>query len=306
MKRFQQHRHALGSEVYITLVDTDERKVGRVFEDVWQAIGLFEHTFSRFMQDSELTYVNERAGVPTPVSREFMRLAETAKDYASATDGLYNPFVLPNLQKAGYKGSWPAPDVQGEAPDYTARELAQWDALTINGSTVTLPPGSALDFGGIGKGYALDELARMLEHEGVEHYWLSLGGDILTGGNDIDGKPWTIEIASAANENEVAAHFEIRQQTVRAVATSGTLKRAGEGWNRLIDPRTGQSTTSDIVMATVAAENGTSADVYAKCLVLVGSEHAEQFAAGLGVSTYLLHVRETDGTMRILKKGLFT
>ncbi len=304
MIRLQQHKHALGSEAYITLVGTDEQFLGATFATLWQELSLFEQTFSRFLPDSELTYVNERAGLLTDVSPEFVALTQAVQKYMERTGGLYNPFVLPVLQRAGYKGSWPHMATQGGAPDFSNREFSSTASLEISATSVTIPNQMALDFGGIGKGYALDQLAHIAQRQSITNYWLSFGGDILASGTDGDGSPWTIHVGQALNQDETCATIQAGSMQY-AVATSGTLKRAGEGWNHLIDPRTGQSTNTDILSATVATDSGTAADVYAKCLVLVSSKEAPKLARKLGISDYVLQIQTKRGTVEVIKQGDF-
>ncbi len=304
MVRLQQHKHILGSEAYITLIGNAGQFLEMALEMLWQELTIFEHTFSRFLSDSELTYVNERAGLPTEVSTEFIALACTAQDYVKRTDGLYNPFVLPALQRAGYKGSWPHMDTQGEAPDFSERNFSKSLRLKIDGSNVTIPDHSALDFGGIGKGYALDQLGAILRRQGIENYWVSLGGDILASGTDIDGKSWQIPIGQALDEAITCAQLPVGPEP-QAVATSGIVKRAGTGWNHLIDPRTGHSTKTDILAASVVADSGVSADVYAKRLVLMGSREAPKFAKKLGILDYVLQIQSKQGTVVVSKQGDF-
>jgi thiamine biosynthesis lipoprotein len=304
MIRLQQHKHVLGSEAYLTVIGTDEAALAGLFDTLWQELRLFEHTFSRFLQDSELTYVNGRAGLPTEVSPEFLALALAARDFSERTGGLYNPFVLPALQRAGYKGSWPVVAELGDTPDFSDREFASGTALQNGATTVTTPSHTALDFGGIGKGYALDQIAKILLREGIENYWLSLGGDILAAGTDVDGAAWAISIGEAIDQDASCATLSVGSEP-RAIATSGTIKRAGEGWNHLIDPRTGQSTKSDILSATVATDSGAAADVYAKCLILAGSQQAPKLAEKLGVAHYLLQTRNKQSKLGIIKQGDF-
>src|SRR5882757_10538330 len=106
MKRLQQTKVALGSDALLTLIVGDNEGAAAIFTELWQEIHLFEATFSRFQSDSELTYVNQGAGERTEASLEFLALARATKRMAEQTGGLYNPFVLPKLQAAGYKGSW--------------------------------------------------------------------------------------------------------------------------------------------------------------------------------------------------------
>lgn len=278
--RQQQTFQALGSAVALTFVHERDAAFGDgLFARLRQHIEEFERRFSRFLPDSELTHFNQRAGEKVPVSAAFRALLTTAKDAATETGGVYNPFVLPALQRAGYIGSWPAPETRAPATDFSARAAASPEAIVIGPDWARIPQDSAIDFGGIGKGYLLDELATMLEGQTLTGYWLSLGGDIVCAGHDVDGQPWHVGVQNAQLTDKIIDTISNKNGDRLAIATSGTSKRRGvhdgRAWHHLIDPRTGQPAHTDIITATVTAARATTADVYAKCVVIAGANWAE-------------------------------
>lgn len=302
MVRRQQNKHALGSEVLLTLRG-GEQEVSEWFELLWREISLFEQTFSRFLPDSELNAVNGQAGLPVPVSPEFERLLRAALALSEETMGLFNPLVLPALQRAGYKGSWPSPGVLGTTPDYSQNRVVPASNITVEDGLVRLPPNTALDFGGIGKGYLLDQLADMLAGGGCGDFWLSLGGDIAMRGCDEADGPWRVGIAQADGEGVVAEVINTNGELL-AIATSGTVKRRGPGWHHIIDPRTGHSAETDVLTATVCNASATKADVFAKCLVLLGAAGAADFMWQYGLTKTVLQVQNKEGTIQVQKKGI--
>lgn len=268
MPRFQQQRHVLGSEAVLTVIVPNAQAAETLFDSLWEKTESFEQRFSRFRSHSELSKLNTSAGMWTPVSDEMRALLESCREMSRATGGLFNPFVLPALQKAGYKGSWPAPADFDAALDVSSRSVAGMDDLQIKGRQVLLPTGSALDFGGIGKGYLLDALGEFLLKQKVADFWLSLGGDILTHGHDSEGRDWEVGIASATQPGATVTSVKNGNGGFAAIASSGTTKRRGNDWHHIIDPRTGVSSTSPILVATVVTPRATEADVFAKCLVI--------------------------------------
>ena len=52
-----------------------------------------------------------------------------------------------------------------------------------------------IGFGGIGKGYAADRAKNILQLMGVTNGVVNAAGDLITWGNQVNGKPWTIGIA---------------------------------------------------------------------------------------------------------------
>jgi thiamine biosynthesis lipoprotein len=297
VQRFQQSRKALGSEAVITLVSDDETASHGLFEKLWHQIETFEAKFSRFKTDSELSHVNQNAGERTQVSPEFVALLKTSKRLSAATDGLYNPFVLPSLQSAGYKGSWPTVDLFDPALSYTGRQLADSKLLELGDDWVMIPADSALDFGGIGKGYLLDQLAVAIT-DGITGYWISLGGDIICGGRDLEGKSWKIGIQKAETA-EKAADIANKNGKPQAIATSGITKRRGENWHHIIDPRTALPAKTDMLTATVSVATATDADVFAKCLVIVGSAGAEAFITEHNITSAVLQYTDSEGAVQL-------
>ena len=211
------------------------------------------------------------------------------------SDVYYNPFVLPDLQRAGYLGSLVGDHGRDAVLDMRDRQATYGAArVGIRSGAVCIPSGMAFDSGGLGKGYALDQLAERIEQAGIENYWVSLGGDIIGRGVDPDGEPWRITLDDIAGAPVVT--FD--RSTRTAVATSSVRKRAGASWHHLIDPRTGQPSTSSIDVVSVVADSGVHADVLAKSLLLAGDSaqslwrhHTEAQTAYLETANgYLRHL----------------
>lgn len=275
--RYQREHAALGSTVFLTIVTgKGSDDAATVLARLIDAIDTFERRFSRFREDSELTTFNRQAGKRTPITQGFQRLLETAQTYTMRTEGLYNPFILPALQRAGYQSSWPTPE-KPTTIDFRSRTVASGAALRIGEGWARIPADTALDFGGIGKGYLLDQLADMLAPEALDGYWLSLGGDIICSGHDLAGAAWHIAVQDALQSERSIRSLIHTQPDRSAIATSGTTKRRGPAWHHIIDPRTGAPAETDVLTATVVSDSGTAADVYAKAIVIGGPELARQY-----------------------------
>jgi FAD:protein FMN transferase len=175
----------------------------------------------------------------------------------------------------------------------------------IEKSSASIPTGTALDFGGIGKGYLLDELAEFLDPKlttaQLVGYWLSLGGDIICAGHDLDSQPWQVAIQSAL---ELAKNVDIiKNEAGRklAIATSGVTKRQGlkdgQAWHHIINPRTSKPADTNILTATVTADEAVAADVYAKCVVIAGAEQAKKYQAQGVIQSFLTQAKQDERTL---------
>lgn len=282
---FQSARRALGSDVVLTFDSADTETIAN---DLWDQIERFEQRFSRFLPDSELSNINKSAGKDKTISRAFYDLLHCAIEQWQKTEGLYNPLLLPQLQQAGYLGSWPNVQKANASMDYRGRSQTDPSAIQLSRDTIRLPADSALDFGGIGKGYLLDQLGGYLEEHDVRNYWLSLGGDILCRGANEAGERWEIGIQSAVEPDKIIGTITAPDHGRWSIATSGTTKRSGKDWHHIIDPRTHTSAKTDLLTATVLAKTGVAADIAAKCLVILGSDKATTFAANHDVDIMVL------------------
>jgi thiamine biosynthesis lipoprotein len=272
MQIYQQHKRALGSDCLITLkAPEDSIGIDNLFIKLWKYIDEFEKRFSRFVESSELSDFNKTAGQKFVTTREFKDLLIKSKEMSKLTNGIFNPFILPILQKVGYLGSWPNVAKGSRLLDFHQRELHDYNELKISNHWALIPKHSAIDFGGIGKGYLLDKIIAEIPSD-IDNYWISLGGDIIFRGVDVNHNNWPIFIADAKDTSKNIASVDINDQNrSMAIATSGTIKRKGDHWNHLINPTTQFSVKTDIIAASVLAVSGTLADVMAKYIVIKGS-----------------------------------
>jgi len=267
---YLQSADALGTTIQLRIVHEHERVVDEWFKRLWRHITTFDERFSRFLKESELSRFNAVAGEQTSISSEFKILLEEAREYAQRTDGAFNPFMLPALQRAGYVHSMTRE--HNIAPDYSECEIAQPEALEVGDTWARIPKKTALDFGGIGKGYLADELGTYLNTK-TKDYCLSLGGDMYVNGETPHG-PWVIDVQSAARAEENIGTYS--GEIPFGIATSNvTRTKKGKAQAHLVDPRSGEVLREGFDMCTVVASTATAADVFASCILISGESLAQ-------------------------------
>jgi FAD:protein FMN transferase len=256
----------------------------------------FELQFSRFLPDSELSRFNRRETPTVAVSTEMMDLLTACLRLNQQTGGVFNPLVLESLEAAGYNASFEklAPVASRDATSVSVPSALDLLSLDAERQEASLPLGLRLDFGGIGKGYAVDAAASMLAEAG--DFLVDAGGDIYAAGQAPNGGPWRIDVADPATSDAQVDLVEISDQ---AIATSWTTRRRWQtagGWaHHLIDPRSGLPAGSGVIGSTVIASHAVEADVFAKCSLILGPEEGLSFLDQQGVQGLLVL---TDGTLR--------
>lgn len=79
-----------------------------------------------------------------------------------------------------------------------------------------------LDFGGIGKEYAVDRCVRIIEQLSQQAYLVNFGGDLRARGPRKSGLAWRIGLETPEQNNQAQAYFDLN---TGAMATSGDSKK---------------------------------------------------------------------------------
>lgn len=248
---------------------------------------------TRFSEESELTRLNASAGEWRPVSGLLFALVAESVAAARATDGLFDPALLPLLEALGYDRDYDEiehreTDQRTVAPFVAGRwRDIQLDAKRLR---ILLPPGARLDLGGIAKGWAADAvLARYLGD--YDNALINAGGDMRARGGPHPGEAWPIGIGNplAPPDAEPSESAAVLTMSRGGLATSGATGRwwtqGGARQHHLLDPRTGRpiplwidASDSDhqldasplIATATALAPTAVHAETAAKVALLRG------------------------------------
>lgn len=227
-----------------------------------------ERRLSRFQPTSELCALNRGAGDWFVTSETLFTAVYVAIQQAYASDGLFNPGLLHQIEALGYDRDYsllsrePAaaqPNHQPEPEQTQTASVDAWKGVIFDSARrrIRLPAGMALDLGGIAKGWAADVA--------MERYCLrfpgalvNVGGDMRLHGGPQPDRAWTVGIRDPRDPAEAHAAPDAPSRTPAeeawnratvtfsrgALATSGAVRRwwrkDGARYHHLLDPRTGQ------------------------------------------------------------------
>jgi thiamine biosynthesis lipoprotein len=272
---------AMGSQINVWL-DAEEVAAEEAFADVKNLFDENEQALSRFLPDSELSYLNGRTGQWTTVSPLMWHMLQEALIWADATGGLFDPTLLNALEAAGYTRSFEELPVLHEDGRFSTvqwfpKPKTNWTHIKMDADrqAIWLPEETRIDLGGIAKGITAEQAAARLSQWGP--CLVDAGGD-LTAGDAPNGFPgWPVALSlpwSAENPHEeTIGTMWLANATL---ATSGTDFRRwqvnGRLAHHLIDPRTGQPAQTDLLTTTVLASKAAAAEAWATAILLLGSE----------------------------------
>lgn len=285
-RAYQSSFDAMGSRAHVmVLTDHPERAVDLI-RIAHATVGQLERRWSRFLPDSDISRINAASGRPVMVDDTTIEVVGLAIDAWQQTDGVFDPTVGRCLVAAGYDRSFTdlAPLTVSSVRSAPAPTGVEVHPVA---QTITVPEGTQLDVGGIGKGAAADRTVLTLLEAGAQAALVNLGGDLRAEGDGpADG--WTIDLDCPGSD---------LTRTIRiasgAVCTSSTTKRRwqtidGER-HHIIDASSGSSSMSDLCSATVVGAEAAQCEVLATSAVAVGRQRASELieqhhAAGLLVS----------------------
>lgn len=209
-------------------------------------------------------------GQTVELTPEFAQLLAGTLELSQKTGGALEPCLYPVTKLWGFTtGEYRVPE-----PEEIQTALAQVGRLHLEGSTAYLDPGSQLDLGAVGKGWAGSQAVALLQaRQDVTGALLNLGGNIQTYGEKPDGSAWAIGIQDPDGDGMVGV---LHLTGTWAVVTSGGYQRYftqdGVDYCHIIDPATGYPARSGLTSVTVVAEDGLTADGLSTALFVLGLE----------------------------------
>lgn len=242
-----------------------------------------EAQLSRFRPDSELSRLNRAEGRPFTATPLLYQLLDEADRYSRETNGLFSPYLGRVMERLGYADSFELLNA-GEADDESVTASAHGiegprgpgvrpAELDPRSRIIRLRPELAADLGGIAKGWTARHLAKLAKQDGVRTGAIGAGGDLILWGSPPDG--WRIGIADPWQEQ--TDKFALTLRKGAGIATSSAIRRRwkskdGTVRHHIVDPRTGSPAQTDLAQVTVIAPDAVMAEVYAKCVLLLGSD----------------------------------
>ena len=228
-----------------TVFEENAAAAETLLEDYHERFDIYHEYSGR----NNLCTVNKNAGgEAVEVDAETMEFLRYAKDLCARTDGklniMFGAVLKPwhdcreRANSDSSRAAVPERAVLEEAATHTGLDLLELDETAC---TVRIAdPNARLDVGAIGKGYATEQAARLLEERGAQSYVLNIGGNIRIIGHKPDGSAWKTGIKDPFNhESAYAMYLELADTSC---VTSGIYERFytvdGERYHHIIDPET--------------------------------------------------------------------
>jgi thiamine biosynthesis lipoprotein ApbE len=282
-------RYVMGTVFEITVRDTDRAKAERAIERAFAAIRRSDEILSHYRDDSDLSRVNRaRVGKWVAVDGELLELLDRSLALSKASAGSFAVTVGPLVELWKHAESQGAEPAEPEIRSALARAASELIEVCPSGRVRRLAEGVRIEFGAIGKGWAVDRAAAALRAESIGDALINAGSSTLLVIGDGGGRGWPVEVRGVED-----VEFLLRNE---AISTSAGNERyyeiGGRRFSHILDPRSGWP-AAGMDSVSIAAPTATEADALSTAAYVLGMEEGTHLLWRLGRRGYL---KAADGS----------
>lgn len=276
-----------------------KEKIEKRLEDI-------NKSMSTFRKDSEISQFNAIRSVTEKfnISNDFMEVMIVAKDIYQKTNGAWDGTIYPLIKLWGFGGGKIIQNVPNDEDIKRLLNDVGFHFIHISEEKYLKKDNEnvMLDLASIAKGYGVDQIAVLLEKNGIKNFIVEIGGEVFAMGVKKDQTPWMVGInmpQKTASPDEIYKKVILKNQ---AMATSGDYRNFfeinGKRYSHILDPKTGYPVSNGVVSATVIADSCTYADGLATALMVMGPEKGVALVNQLEDVECLIIVQEQDGKFK--------
>lgn len=242
----------------------------KVSTDAWR----IETTYSRYRDDNIVHKIHNAKGGVVEIDEEAARLLSFADELYEMSEGLFDITSGVLRRVWNFNGSDQIPE---QSAINEILPLIGWHKVRWQEPYLTLPEGMQIDFGGIGKEYAVDRAAGLMAENYSHNFLVNFGGDMYVSGPRNDGRAWRTGIENPDKPGTVVSMLDVYKG---ALATSGDARRFllkdDIRYSHVLNPKTGWPVIDAPHSMTVAASTCVEAGMLSTLSLLQGV-NAEQF-----------------------------
>ncbi len=251
-------------------------KGNQIISQTMSALKTFEDRFSLYRAESEISKINENAGVGyVEVSEQTFALIKKAVSYCALSNGVFDITIAPVTQAWGVNSD--APRVPSEQELDNLKALVNYNDILLNEqnhSVMLRNKGQSIDLGAVAKGEACNIARELYLQNKVSAALLSIGGNIVVTGEKPNNSDFVIGIRDPrGTQIEVLGKVRL---TDEVLSTSGDYERVfeqdGKRYHHIMDPSTAAPAETDLMSVTAICEDGMYADFLSTWLFLLGRD----------------------------------
>ncbi len=237
-----------------------------------------DNRMSAFKYDSDVMKINRSAGIEAQkINSDTFNLLKRSLEFSKRSEGAFDITVRPLTFLWGFSKKLNYIPDKEEIEE--ALNLVNYQDLTLNdkeGTAYLKREGQAIDLGGIAKGYAADEVKRILLQYKIKDALINLGGNIVVLGHNEAGETWRIGIQNPFSSTGI--YIGTIKTINKTIVTSGSNEqffiKDGVRYHHIIDPHSGYPVNNGLISVTVVCELSIDADALTTALFVSDMDKA--------------------------------
>jgi len=256
--------YVYGTTYNIVYFSDDELQLKTQIDSLFNVIDM---SMSTYNSNSLITKINNNEDVE--LDNHFKFVFNVSKNIFNKTNGYFDPSIGPLVNSLNFGPK------NYHIPSVNLKTLVGLDKFNVIENKLIRPLNSFIDFNAIAKGYSVDLISNFLSINNITNYIVEVGGEIRSSGINLDGNQnWRVGLDTPRFDGLQKELYKIFNLKNRSMATSGVYRKfkidsLGNKYAHIIDPKTGYSSTTNILSVTVISENCIEADAYATALQLM-------------------------------------
>ncbi len=255
--------YRMGTKIDLTIIHP---KAETVMDEVIQLLTTYEKRFSANDPTSELSQINQHAGIrPIKVHPELYELIKIGKKHSLAPSSYLNIAIGPLVQswRIGFHDAQKPSDAKIQN---VLRIIDPDQVLLLDDSVYLKSKDMAIDLGALAKGYIADRIIDYLVSVNTESALINLGGNLITMGpaKQHADNYWRIGIQNPVHtRGNSQIILKVRDQSV---VTSGVYERQlvenGQSYHHIFNPRTGYPVETELASVTIISDRSIDGEIW--------------------------------------------
>lgn len=276
-KRFEFTHPQMGTMFRIVVYANDSSSAINASQKAFVRLDELNLTLSDYREDSEINRLCRTAGSGEfiKVSNDLWAILQESVKAAKLSKGYFDVTIGPMTQlwrRMKRQKQLPSQQQIEDAGAKIGIENINFNAYSQ--SVMLKKQGMRIDFGGIGKGFAEDEMIKVLQQNGIKSAMIEAGGNIVVTDSPTDSpQGWEIIIKEKK--------YFLKNC---GISTSGDLYQfveiEGKKYAHILDPKTGIGCTEPRQIS-IIAKDGTNSDWLSTALYLMDKKEGEKLVKKL-------------------------
>jgi FAD:protein FMN transferase len=257
-----------------------------LIEKIFNRIEEIEEKMSVTIESSDVNMINKNAGVkPVEVDNETYQVLQKSIEYAQMSNGHYDPTVGPLVEIWDIKSGETVRDNIPTIDEIEEnKKLVDYKKLQLldNNQVYLKEKEMNINLGSIVKGYAADEVKKILSQNGVKGAIIDLGGNVFAYGNK-EEDPWKIGVQDPREATGIK--LGILKIDDKSIVSSGNYERYfmynNTRYHHILNPKTGYPAENELMGVTIVSNKSIDGDALSTTMFVLGLEKGKNMAETL-------------------------